>query len=116
MLRVEARTRLGALSLDVALEAAAGSCLALAGPSGAGKTSILRIVAGLVRPADGRVSCGDEVWLDTERGVDVPPERRGCGYVFQEYALFGHLRAWQNVAYPLTGLPRRARRGRPVSG
>ena len=112
MLRVEARARLGALDLDVALEVAAGRCLALAGPSGAGKTSILRVAAGLLRPERGAVACGEEVWLDTARGIDLAPERRGCGYVFQEYALFGHLRAWQNVAYPLTGMPRAARRER----
>jgi molybdate transport system ATP-binding protein len=112
VLRVEARARLGALGLDVALAVEAGRCLALAGPSGAGKTSILRVAAGLLRPEQGAVACGEEVWLDTARGIDVAPERRGCGYVFQEYALFGHLRAWQNVAYPLTGLPRRARRER----
>jgi molybdate transport system ATP-binding protein len=112
VLRVEARARLGALALDVALEVPAGRCLALAGPSGAGKTSILRIVAGLHRPERGAVSCDGEVWLDTERGIDLEPERRGTGYVFQDYALFGHLRAWQNVAYPLRGLPRAQRRER----
>jgi len=110
VLRVEAQARLGPFSLDVALETPAGSCLALAGPSGAGKTSVLRVVAGLVTPQRGRVSCGEDVWLDTDRGVDVPPERRRCGYVFQEYALFPHLRAWQNVAYPLRDVPRRRRR------
>ena len=109
MLRVEARARLGALDLDVALEVAPGRCLALAGPSGAGKTSILRVTAGLLRPAIGVVECASEVWLDTARGIDVEPERRGCGYVFQDYALFGHLRAWQNVAYPLRGRDRRER-------
>jgi molybdate transport system ATP-binding protein len=114
VLRVEARTRLGALELDVALSVRAGECLALAGPSGAGKTSILRIIAGLVRPAHGRVLCGDETWLDTERGVSVAPEARRCGYVFQEHALFGHLRAWQNVAYGLRGVPRRERRARAL--
>ena len=114
MLRVEAATRLGAFDLDVALEVGNGRCLALAGPSGAGKTSVLRVVAGLVRPERGRVECGDEVWLDVERGVDVPPERRRVGYVFQEYALFGHLRVWQNVAYPLRGVPRGERRARAV--
>jgi molybdate transport system ATP-binding protein len=112
VLRVEAATRLGDFALDVALAVPAGSCLALAGPSGAGKTSVLRVVAGLVRPDRGRVLCGDEVWLDTDRGIDLAPERRRCGYVFQEYALFGHLRAWQNVAYALRGLPRHERRRR----
>ncbi len=114
MLRVEAQARLGAFTLDVALETAAGSCLALAGPSGAGKTSVLRVVAGLVAPERGRVSCGDELWLDTATGLDVAPERRRCGYVFQEYALFPHLRAWQNVAYPIRGLPRGERRRRAL--
>ena len=114
MLRVEAATRLGAFALDVALEVPAGECLALAGPSGAGKTSVLRVVAGLVRPERGRVVCGDEVWLDVERGVDLAPERRRIGYVFQEYALFGHLKVWQNVAYPLRGVPRAQRRSRAL--
>jgi molybdate transport system ATP-binding protein len=112
VLRVEASTRLGTFALDVALEVPAGTCLALAGPSGAGKTSVLRVVSGLVRPDRGVVRCGEELWLDTARGIDVAPERRRCGYVFQEYALFAHLRAWQNVAYPLRGLDRAARRAR----
>ena len=114
MLRVEAATRLGAFDLDVALEVPAGECLALAGPSGAGKTTVLRVAAGLVRPERGRVSCGEEVWLDVAGGVDVAPERRQVGYVFQEYALFGHLRAWQNVAYPLRDLDRGERRQRAL--
>jgi molybdate transport system ATP-binding protein len=109
VLRVEARTRLGALELDVALEVAAGECLALAGQSGAGKTSVLRVVAGLVRPEHGLVEAGGETWLDTSDGVDLPPERRSCGYVFQEYALFPQMSAWQNVAYPLSGSGRRER-------
>jgi molybdate transport system ATP-binding protein len=111
VLRAEAQARVGALELDLTAEVSAGSCLALAGPSGAGKTSVLRIAAGLLRPARGRVACGDRVWLDTARGIDLPPEERRCGYVFQEYALFPHLSAWQNVAYPLRG-PRRDRRDR----
>jgi len=109
VLRVEARAELGGLILEVELEAAAGECLALAGPSGAGKTTVLRIAAGLLRPARGRVACGGRVWLDTERGVSVPPEERRCGYVFQEYALFPHLSVWRNVAYPLRGSERRER-------
>ncbi len=115
MLRVDAATRLGAFALDVALEVPAGACLALAGPSGAGKTSVLRVVAGLVHPERGRVACGEEVWLDTERRIDLAPERRRCGYVFQDLALFGHLRVWHNVAYPLRGLDRAQRRRRALA-
>ena len=115
MLRVEARHTLGALRLDVALEVAPAECLALAGPSGAGKTSILRVAAGLLRPEEGRVEAGGDTWLDTAAGVDVAPERRRCGYVFQEYALFPHLTAWQNVAYPLRGVPRSQRRERALA-
>jgi len=114
VLRVDARTRLGALELDVSLEVDPGECLALAGPSGAGKTSVLRIAAGLVRPEYGSVHAAGETWLDTGRGIDVPPERRRCGYVFQEYALFPHLTAAQNVAYPLRGVSRRERRERAL--
>ena len=114
MLRVEAATRLGAIALDVALEAPAGGCLALAGPSGAGKTSVLRIAAGLLRPDRGHVRCGEQTWLDTSRGVDLAPERRRCGYVFQEYALFPHLTARQNVAYPLRSMARGDRHRRAL--
>ena len=105
MLRVEARHALGDLPLDVELRVEPGECLALAGPSGAGKTSVLRVAAGLLRPERGLVEANGETWLDTERGIDVPAERRRCGYVFQDYALFPHLSAWQNVAYPLRRLP-----------
>src|SRR3954452_23622852 len=101
MLRVDVAAALGDVDLEVALSAAPGRCLALAGPSGAGKTSVLRMVAGLRRPQQGTVTCGEDIWLDTARRVDLPPETRRCGYVFQDYALFPHLRAWENVAYGL---------------
>ena len=73
--------------------------VALVGPSGAGKTSVLRVIAGLARPARGRVVLGDGVWLDTTRGIALRPEERRVGLVFQEYALFPHLSVRANVAY-----------------
>ena len=76
-----------------------GETVALVGPSGAGKTTVLRVVAGLLRPDDGFVSLDDTVLLDTARRVDVPPERRRVGYLFQEYALFPHLDVWHNVRF-----------------
>lgn len=112
-LAVEAHTTLGALELDVDLHVEAGECLALAGPSGAGKSSVLRIVAGLHTPREGSVRCAGETWLDTARGVNRSPDLRRCGYVFQEYALFAHLSAWQNVAFGMRGdVPRPQRRAR----
>jgi molybdate transport system ATP-binding protein len=114
VLRVEAAASLERITLDVSLHVVPGECYGLAGPSGAGKTSVLRAIAGLLRPHSGRVSCGEQVWLDTGTGRDVPPEQRGCGYVFQDYALFPHLNAWRNVAYPLRGLPRGERRRRAL--
>jgi molybdate transport system ATP-binding protein len=114
LLSVQVSTTLGELRLDVELDVRPGECLALAGPSGAGKTSVLRVAAGLLRPARGRVDANGETWLDTDRGIDVPAERRRCGYVFQHYALFPHLSAWQNVAYALDGAPRADRRRRAL--
>ena len=114
MLQVEAHTQVGAVELDVSLRVARSECLALAGPSGAGKTSILRIVAGLLRPEQGTVRCGDDTWLDTAGGRDLAPDLRRCGYLFQEHALFPHLTAWRNVAYPLRELPRAERRARAL--
>ena len=86
-------------ALDLELEVAPGERLAVVGPSGAGKTSTLRLVAGLLTPRTGRVALDDEVWLDTEAAIDLPPERRRCGYVFQDYALFSRMSVWRNVAH-----------------
>jgi molybdate transport system ATP-binding protein len=73
--------------------------VALAGPSGAGKTTVLRAVAGLFRPERGLVALGGDVWLDTGRGVCLAPEERAVGLVFQDYALFPHLTVAQNVGF-----------------
>jgi len=84
--------------LELALEVGRET-VALVGPSGAGKTSVLRAIAGLARPARGTIACGDEVWFDAERRVDRRPEERSVGFVFQEYALFPHLTVEQNVSF-----------------
>ncbi len=87
--------------LELALEV--GRTVALVGPSGAGKTSALRVVAGLVRPPRGRVALDGETWLDSEIGLCLPPEERRVGLVFQDYALFPHLNVSRNVGYGARG-------------
>lgn len=93
------------MPLSGSLRCEAGELLALVGPSGAGKTSLLRMLAGLMRPQRGRVAVGGEVWCDTAAGVFVPPQRRHVGLVFQNYALMPHLDALGNVALSLLHLP-----------
>lgn len=97
---------LAGLDLDVA----SGEWLGLIGPSGSGKTSALRAIAGFERIAAGQIALGDRVVADGRR--HTPPERRGVGFVFQEFALFPHLTVAGNVAFGLRHLPRaeRARR------
>jgi molybdate transport system ATP-binding protein len=97
------------MPLHGSLRCEAGALLALVGPSGAGKTSLVRVLAGLMRPQSGRVAVGGEVWCDTALGLFVPPQRRHVGLVFQNYALMPHLDAVGNVALSLLHLPRAER-------
>ena len=99
MAALTADFRLGLRSFELSLALAVERTVALVGPSGAGKTSVLRVISGLARPDAGRVELGRETWVDAERGVFVPPEQRRVGLVFQEYALFPHLSVRQNVAF-----------------
>jgi molybdate transport system ATP-binding protein len=96
-LRADFTLPLRSFELELALEV--DRTVALVGPSGAGKTSVLRAIAGLVRPPRGRIALGDDVWLDSERRLFRKPDERSVGLVFQEYALFPHLTVRQNVAY-----------------
>jgi molybdate transport system ATP-binding protein len=84
----------------------------LFGPSGCGKTTVVRCLAGLERPERGMIRFGDESWLDAERGLCRSPQRRGVGYLSQDYALFPHLTVAGNVAYGLSGRNRAERRAR----
>jgi molybdate transport system ATP-binding protein len=89
---------LRSFALDVELSLGSET-VALVGPSGAGKTTVLRSVAGLRHPDAGRIALGDRVWFDAKAGVDLPPEARSVGLVFQEYALFPHMTVARNVAF-----------------
>jgi molybdate transport system ATP-binding protein len=113
-LEIALRDRLREIELEAELEVESGTCVALAGPSGAGKTTVLRTIAGLHRPTTGEVSVDGERWLDTRAGIDLEPERRRCGFLFQEYALFPHLSAERNVAFGIRGVPTPERRRRAL--
>ena len=101
-------TRLGALALDVEIEAASGETVAVLGPNGSGKTTLLRCLAGLLPIDAGRIELDGEVLDDPDGGVFVAPERRPVGVVFQDYLLFPNMTAVDNVAFGLRarGVPK----------
>src|SRR5258706_6713015 len=98
-------------ALDVAFTAPAGITI-LFGPSGAGKPTTLAAIAGLLKPARGRIVLDGEVWFDSDAPVDKPIHRRGVAFVFQSLALFPHLSALDNVAYGVERAAPRAERRR----
>ena len=100
-----------AFTLDVEFETAAGVTV-LYGPSGSGKTLTLDTMAGFAKPAEGRITVGDQVLFDAARGVNLPPRDRHCGYVFQNYALFPHRTLRQNLEFAAERLPRLERHRR----
>lgn len=89
----------GRLQLALQTSLDAGSFTALFGPSGAGKTTMLRMLAGLTAPDSGKIVVGGTTWFDSASKVNLPPQRRSIGFVFQDYALFPNLSIRQNVAY-----------------
>ena len=104
--------RRGAFTLDLALAIAPGETVALLGPNGAGKTTAVSCLAGLLPLAEGHIRLGSRPLDDPARRVFVPPEKRRTGVVFQDYLLFPHMTASENVAFGLrgAGYPRREAR------
>ncbi|MFZ4215051.1 ABC transporter ATP-binding protein [Pantoea endophytica] len=86
---------------DLSLDIKPGEIFTLLGASGCGKTTLLRIIAGLEVPNEGRLTFNGEVWADPLQDKFVPPQKRGIGLVFQSYAVWPHLSVFENVAYPL---------------
>jgi molybdate transport system ATP-binding protein len=106
MLEVAIKLQRGAFQLNANFTAPVPGVTALFGRSGCGKTTVVNLLAGLLRRGAGHLSLDDEVWFDSSRGIDVPAERRGIGYVFQDARLFPHYSVRGNLLYG-------AQRGKP---
>src|ERR671936_3125747 len=87
---------------DVSFAVQQGEVLSLLGPSGCGKTTTLRMVAGFEKPDAGEVELQQRIVYSAERRINLPPEKRALGMVFQSYAVWPHMTVFENVAYPLT--------------
>ena len=109
VLDVDVEKRLGTFAVAARFQASSG-VTALFGPSGSGKTTIVNMIAGLVKPDKGSIILDETVMFDAEAGVNLPPYRRGIGYVFQQGRLFPHLSVRQNLDYGrrMSGRPRDA--------
>lgn len=101
MLTAVLDTRLKTFHLDVKFLAEKGKTTVLLGESGAGKSTVLRLLAGLLYPERGRIVLEDKSYFDSDRRISIPPEARPFGYVFQDYTLFPHLTTFENVAFGL---------------
>ena len=101
MLDIQVRHRLASFTLEAAFTVPSGAVTVLVGESGSGKTTLLRLVAGLLAPEEGHISLAGTVLSQPDAGRFIPPEARPVGYVAQDYALFPHLSARENVAFGL---------------
>jgi molybdate transport system ATP-binding protein len=101
MLRIKVARKLRDFTLDVDIAAGPGETLVLMGNNGSGKTTVLNLVAGLMSPDTGVIGVDGRTLFSSGAGVDLPPEQRNVGYVFQNYALFPHMTVFDNVAFGL---------------
>lgn len=109
MLDVQVRKRQGDFTVDAAFSIEKSGVTALFGASGAGKTSIINMVAGLSRPDAGRIAMNGRYLFDSDKGIDLPPEKRRVGYVFQDARLFPHFSVRSNLIYGMRLLPKSER-------
>ena len=110
MLEVNVRKEFGGFTVDVAFSTGDSGITAVFGPSGAGKTSVINMVAGLLEPDEGRISLDNVAIFDSEKGINVAPNKRRLGYIFQDGRLFPHLSVKSNLTYGMNLVPRKDRR------
>jgi molybdate transport system ATP-binding protein len=101
MLTAVLDTHLNTFHLDIKFSAGKGKTTVLLGESGAGKSTVLRLLAGLLHPERGHISLEGNPYFDSERRIAIPPQERPFGYVFQDYVLFPHMTTFENVAFGL---------------
>ena len=101
MLRISVARKLRDFTLEVEIVAQEGEIPVLMGNNGSGKTTVLNLVAGLLSPDSGTIEACGKTLFSAESGIDVPPEQRNIGYIFQNYALFPHMTVFDNVAFGL---------------
>ncbi|MCX8084020.1 MAG: ATP-binding cassette domain-containing protein [Calditerrivibrio sp.] len=105
MLRLFCKKKLsgfdGTFTLDINLTIEKNQFLSITGQSGAGKTSILRIIAGFMQPDEGYIEFDNEVWFDSKKGINVPAQKRKIGYLFQDYALFPNMTVFEQLKFAM---------------
>ncbi|MGA3083519.1 MAG: ATP-binding cassette domain-containing protein [Thermodesulfobacteriota bacterium] len=99
MLQTTLKKKLNFFDLDISFSCPEDKMLVLIGPSGGGKTTIIRMLAGLETPDQGKTVFHNQVWFDSARHINVPTRKRSIGYVFQDYTLFPHLNLYKNAAF-----------------
>lgn len=109
MLKINVKKQQGSFSVQVKFTVDCTGVTALFGPSGSGKTSIINMVAGLTRPDEGHVIVNGRTLFDSEKRIDIPPEKRGFGYVFQDGRIFPHMSVLSNLTFGMKLVPRNRR-------